>query len=76
MFRPEKEVLRLFFRKRTAELSRSSAQRAALQLQGPSRAEASVRRVVTAPTRMHGSAKPMRELQNLLPRADHTEAYA
>jgi hypothetical protein len=28
------------------------------------------------PTRMHGSAKPMRELQNLLPRADHTEAYA
>jgi hypothetical protein len=24
---------------------------------------------------MHGSAKPMRELQNLLPRADHTELY-
>jgi hypothetical protein len=29
-----------------------------------------------APTRMHGSAKLMRELQNLLPRADHTEVYA
>jgi hypothetical protein len=30
------------------------------------------------PTRMHESAKPMRELQNLLllPRADHTEAHA
>jgi hypothetical protein len=28
------------------------------------------------PTRMHGSAKPMRGLQNLLPRVDHTEAYA
>jgi hypothetical protein len=28
------------------------------------------------PTRMHGSAKPVRELQNLLSRADHTEAYA
>jgi hypothetical protein len=25
---------------------------------------------------MHGSAKLMRELQNLLPRADHTEVYA
>jgi hypothetical protein len=24
----------------------------------------------------HGSAKPVRELQNLLPRADHTEAHA
>jgi hypothetical protein len=33
----------------------------------PSRAAASARRGVTAPTRMHGSAKPMRELQNLLP---------
>jgi hypothetical protein len=43
---------------------------------GPSRAEASARRGVTAPTRMHGSAKLMRELQNLLPRADHTEVYA
>jgi hypothetical protein len=43
---------------------------------GPSRAGASARRGVTAPTRMHGSAKPMRELQNLLPRADHTEVYA
>ena len=42
----------------------------------PSRAGASARRGVTAPTRMHGSAKLMRELQNLLPRADHTEAYA
>jgi hypothetical protein len=39
---------------------------------GPSRAGASARRGVTAPTRMYGSAKPMRELQNLLPRADHT----
>jgi hypothetical protein len=27
-------------------------------------------------TRMHGNAKPMRELQNLLPRADCTVAYA
>jgi hypothetical protein len=42
----------------------------------PSRAGAPARRGVTAPTRMHGSAKPMRELQNLLPRADHTEVYA
>jgi hypothetical protein len=42
----------------------------------PSRAGASARRGVTAPTRMHGSAKLMRELQNLLPRADHTEVYA
>jgi hypothetical protein len=42
----------------------------------PSRAGASARRGVTAPTRMHGSAKLMRELKNLLPRADHTEVYA
>jgi hypothetical protein len=41
----------------------------------PSRAGASARRGVNAPTRMHGSAKLMRELQNLLPRADHTEVY-
>jgi hypothetical protein len=42
----------------------------------PSRAGASARRGVTAPTRMHASAKLMRELQNLLPRAGHTEVYA
>jgi hypothetical protein len=45
----------------------------------PAQAGASTSLGVTAPnakTRMHGSAKPMRELQNLLPRADRTGAYA
>jgi hypothetical protein len=39
-------------------------------------AGASAGRGATAPTRMRGGAKLMRELQNLLPRADHTEANA
>jgi hypothetical protein len=65
----------------TAKLSRSSAQRAALQLciQPGAHLERGLPRDVESllPTRMHGSAKPMRrELQSLLPRADHTEAYA
>jgi hypothetical protein len=63
----------------TAELSRSSAPRAAFQSQ-ESVASGGFRETRShwpAPTRMHGSAiAQMRELKNLLPRADHTEACA
>jgi hypothetical protein len=64
----------------TDELPRSSAPRAALELQEPLPSggfrETWSHCTHAVHTRMHGSAKPMRELQNLLPRADHTEAYA
>jgi hypothetical protein len=61
----------------TAKLPRSSAPRAALQLH-ESFSSGGFRETWSHCTHAHayGSAKPMRELQNLLPRADHTEVYA
>jgi hypothetical protein len=64
------------FYKGEAPLSRSSAQRAARCIAAPRvPLERGLPRDVESlrPTRMHGSAKPMCELQNLLPRAGHTE---